>query len=82
MRSFLSPFVTRHTFVNQSRSLPNSAELGDTVCFAVIEYLIPYCIRLLQADILPQKLSRRSLIFMSSRRSGVACTSTGTSSFE
>ena len=37
---------------------------------------------LLQADILPQKLSRRWEIFISAARSGVACTSTGTFSVD
>ena len=43
---------------------------------------MPYCIRLLQALILPQKLSRRVAMVMASERSGVACTSTGTLSPE
>ena len=37
-----------------------------------------YWLRLLQADILPQKLSRRSAMVMLPGVSGVACTSTGT----
>ena len=39
---------------------------------------MPYCIMLLHADILPQKLSRRVAMVIASERSGVACTSTGT----
>src|SRR5665213_2465342 len=39
---------------------------------------MPYWVRLLQADILPQKLSRRSRIDIFEGVSGVACTSTGT----
>lgn len=41
---------------------------------------MPYCFRLLQVDILPQKLSRRSRMVMLPAVSGVAWTSTGTSS--
>src|ERR1039458_9373074 len=43
---------------------------------------MPYCIRLLQALILPQKLSRRVAMVMASERSGVAWISTGTLSPE
>ena len=39
---------------------------------------MPYCIRLLHADIFPQKLSRRSRMVILPGVSGVACTSTGT----
>ena len=39
---------------------------------------MPYCIMLLQALILPQKLSRRTAMVMLSERSGVAWTRTGT----
>ena len=37
---------------------------------------MPYCFRLLQADIFPQKLSRRCVMVISDAASGVACTST------
>ena len=40
-----------------------------------------YCRRLLQADILPQKLSRRSWIDIFFGSSGNACINTGTFSF-
>ena len=39
---------------------------------------MPYCLRLLQADILPQKLSRRSAMVILPGVSGVAWISTGT----
>ena len=40
------------------------------MCGVVSEYGMPYCVRLLQADILPQKLSRRSLDGHAARRIG------------
>ena len=49
------------------------------MCDFVSEYEIPYCRRLLHADIFPQQLSRRCAIVIFSGVSGVACTSTGTS---
>ena len=57
----------------------NTADAGVSVCREVSEYGMPYCFRLLQADILPQKLSRRSCDRHRPGSSGVACTSTGTS---
>src|SRR5882672_2583252 len=39
---------------------------------------MPYCCKLLQADILPQKLSRRWVMVIFDGVSGVACTRTGT----
>ena len=39
--------------------LAERSESGASVCRVVSEYGMPYCVRLLQADILPQKLSRR-----------------------
>ena len=82
MRRLRKPRTMRHTAENHARSLAKLSELGAEVWSDVMEYGMPYCIRLLQADIFPQKLSRRSEIFMSSVRSGVACTSTGTCSVE
>ncbi len=75
---FLRPFTMRQTAENHSRSALNSDDCTDSVCRVVSEYLMPYCIMLLQQLILPQKLSRRTAIVMLSERSGVACTSTGT----
>ena len=49
------------------------------MCCLVNEYLIPYCQRLLQAEILPQKLSRRAPISIFEGSSGKACKRTGTS---
>ena len=77
-RALRSPFTTRQTAVNHSRSLRNSSESGASVCSVVSEYGMPYCLRLLHNDILPQKLSRRSAMVMRPALSGVACTSTGT----
>ena len=77
-RRFLSPRTTWHTLMNHARSFANSPDFGASVCSVVSEYGMPYCRRLLQADILPQKLSRRSRIDMREGVSGVAWTSTGT----
>src|ERR1700761_2909326 len=82
IRRLRKPRTMRQTAENHARSLAKLSELGADVCSEVMEYGMPYCFRLLQADILPQKLSRRSEIFISSVRSGVACTSTGTCSVE
>src|SRR5579859_3134168 len=79
-RKLRKPFTTRQIAPNHARSLSNSAESGATVCRRVSEYLMPYCLRLLQADIFPQKLSRRCRIVIFAASSGVACISTGTSS--
>ena len=79
MRSLRRPFTTRQTAANQSRSLRNSSEPGASVCSVVSEYGMPYCFRLLHADILPQKLSRRSAMVIRPGVSGVAWISTGTS---
>jgi hypothetical protein len=79
IRSRRSPFTTRHTRANHSRSLAKAGEDGASVCCVVSEYLIPYWRRLLQADIFPQKLSRRSRIDMDPAVSGVAWINTGTS---
>ena len=46
--------------------------LGCSVWNVVIEYGMPYCRRLLQTDIFPQKLSRRWLITIRFGSSGVA----------
>ena len=54
-------------------------ESGASVCSVVSEYGMPYCFRLLQADILPQKLSRRSCDRHRAGVSGVAWIRTGTS---
>ena len=72
MRKLRSPFTTRQTPANHSRSALNSAEPGATVCSFVSEYGIPYCFRLLQADIFPQNESRRCAIVMCDGASGVA----------
>ena len=58
--------------------LPEFVRIRRSVCSVVSEYGMPYCVRLLQADILPQKLSRRSRMVIFAGVSGVACTSTGT----
>ena len=82
MRKLRSPFTTRHTPANHSRSFLNSGESGVMVCKVVNEYGIPNWRRLLQADIFPQKLSRRCVIAILPGVSGVACTSTGTFNLE
>ena len=69
---FRNPFTTRHTAANHWRSLANSGESGLSVCRVVMEYGMPYWLRLLQADILPQKLSRRWAIVIFRGSSGVA----------
>ena len=51
---------------------------GLTVCRVVSEYSMPYWRRLLQADILPQKLSRRSSMGIRDGVACVSCMSTGT----
>ena len=48
------------------------------MCSAVSEKGMPYCFRLLQTDILPQKLSRRKAMVILPASSGVAWISTGT----
>ena len=68
----------RQTAANHCRSWANSGESGLSVCRVVIEYGMPYCLKLLQADILPQKLSRRKAIVIFLGSSGVAWISTGT----
>ena len=68
----------RQTAAKRSRSSRKQAESGASVCRVVSEYGMPYCFRLLQHDILPQKLSRRSAMVMRPGVSGVAWTSTGT----
>jgi len=60
------------------RSAANSAPVGSTVWLRVSENGMPYCFRLLQADILPQNESRRSAIVILPALSGNAWTSTGT----
>ena len=50
--------------------IPANPELS--VCSVVIEYGMPYCLRLLQADIFPQKLSRRNAMVIFLGSSGVA----------
>ncbi len=79
MRMCFKPFTTRHTPANHWASLLNWGESGASVWSVVSEYGMPYCLRLLQRDILPQKLSRRSAMVMRPGRSGVAWISTGTS---
>ena len=81
IRNFLRPFTTRQTARNQSRSVRKSSESGASVCSVVSENGIPYCARLLQADIFPQKLSRRSRMDMCEGVSGVACIRMGTPRF-
>ena len=78
MRRFRRPFTMRQTPANHSRSFANSTESGLSVCSVVSEYGMLYCRRLLHADILPQKLSRRCVMPIFAGVSGVACTSTGT----
>ena len=80
MRRRRRPRATRQTPANQARSFSNTSESGASVCSVVSEYGIPYCVRLLQADILPQKLSRRCAIPILAGVSGVAWISTGTDS--
>src|SRR6266478_4619507 len=82
MRKLRSPFTTRHTPANHSMCFLNSGESGVMVCKVVNEYGIPNWRRLLQADIFPQKLSRRCVIAILPGVSGVACTSTGTFNLE
>src|SRR5260370_19197519 len=81
MRNFLRPFTTRQTARNQSRSVRKISESGASVCSVVSEYGIPYCARLLQADIFPQKLSRRSRMDMREGVSGGAFLRMGTPRF-
>src|SRR5438552_3168990 len=64
MRKLRSPFTTRHTPANHSRSFLNSGESGVMVCKVVNEYGIPNWRRLVQAAIFPQKLSRRCVLAM------------------
>ena len=77
-RRLRKPFTTRQTAANHCRSLAKSGESGLSVCNVVIEYGMPYCLRLLQADILPQKLSRRKAMVIFLGSSGVAWINTGT----
>ena len=77
-RRLRKPLTTRQTPANHCRSLANSGESGLSVCSVVSEYGMPYCLRLLQADILPQKLSRRNAMVILLGSSGVAWISTGT----
>ncbi len=79
IRALRSPLTTRQVAVKLRRSDLKLALFGSTVCSAVSVYGMPYWDRLLQADILPQNESRRSLIVIRSDVSGKACTSTGTS---
>ena len=80
-RRLRNPFTTRQTPANHCKSLANSGESGLSVCSVVIEYAIPYCRRLLHADIFPQKLSRREAMVIFLGSSGVAWISTGTCRF-
>src|SRR5947207_15611933 len=82
MRKLRSPFTTRHTPANHSRSFLNSRESGVMVCKVVNEYGIPNWRRLLQADIFPQKLLRRCVIAILPGVSGVDCINTGTFNLE
>ena len=58
-RAFLSPLTIRQVAAKASRSARKESDLGATVCWEVSENLVPYCQRLLHAEIFPQKLSRR-----------------------
>src|SRR6266568_2948850 len=58
-RAFLSPLTIRQVAAKASRSARKESDFGATVCWEVSENLAPYCQRLLQTEILPQKLSRR-----------------------
>src|SRR3989338_11624268 len=62
MRTLRRSRTTRHVAANRRISSRNDGASGATVWSEVIEYLIPYWVRLLQTDILPQKLSRRNAI--------------------
>ena len=77
-RACFSPLTTRQVATKLRRSLRKLSLSRSTVCSVVSEYLMPNCLRLLHADILPQNESRRCWIVIKSTSSGVACTSTGT----
>src|SRR5579883_2307892 len=52
------PLTMRHVAANILKSFRNESAFGATVCWLVSVKRMPYCQRLLQTEILPQKLSR------------------------
>ena len=77
-RALRRPATTRHVAMKSCRSSANSAPVGSTVWLRVSVNGMPYCLRLLQADIFPQNESRRSAMVIFPALSGNAWTSTGT----
>ncbi len=77
-RALRRPATTRHVAMKSFRSSANSALVGSTVWLRVSVNGMPYCLRLLQADIFPQNESRRSAMVIFPALSGKAWTSTGT----
>ncbi len=78
IRAFFSPPMTRQMATKRARSARKLSLSGSTVCSSVRVKGMPYCFKLLQADILPQKESRRLAMVMAVGSSGKAWIRTGT----